>query len=445
MAGVESTFGAWITGAVLLCFPLLSNAQSNGDFASPEPLIADEESANPPELELAPQAEPEGLSGDSSVVREGELQLRPPSGFVLDAETLRNYAESDDGLSGPAPWRLSEDELRQDGWQFEEGSFRRGKPLAGLAAIAFGIPIHGVGHLLVSDTDSMFKLLMSEIAALGVAGIGTLFRDASPKYSGLWSAGQTLQVTGLSMLAGGWIADIVGSFKGTTVPLPRNSLDLRGLSAEVHYTALFSDTVDVGSVAVAGLQWSSDGLQARGRFSYGPANDYWRGEVSAEFRIPFLSGGNTYVALWSEFGEELFRGAGWGRDFLLAGGGVSLDIGELLEHTRGLVWQLRVGAGAQVFFYESQGDRRFLRRNVRMFAPVDTLIAMNLNRGLNVAVGYRHRPDEVVGTLTRHGGVFYQRFTVLPIDRLGIHLQLEQGDWLRLWIGVRYYLTNPEL
>lgn len=441
MSGVESTIGAWIAGALLLFSPLLSNAQTMGESSESSSLSAADESAIPLGSESAPSVN----AHESSLEREGALQLRAPSGFVLDAETLRSYVDTDDGIAGPAPWRLSEDELRQDGWQFAEGSFRRGKPLAGLAAIAFGIPIHGVGHLLVSDTDSMFKLLMSEIAALGVAGVGTLFRDASTKYSGLWSAGQTLQVAGLSMLAGGWIADIVGSFKGTTVPLPRNSLDLRGLSAEIHYTALFSDTVDVGSVAVAGLQWSSDGLQARGRFSYGPANDYWRGEANAEFRIPFLSGGNTYVAVWTELGEELFRGAGWGRDFLLAGGGVSLDIGELLEHTRGLVWQLRVGAGAQAFFYESQGDRRFLRRNVRVFAPVDTLIAMNLNRGLNVAVGYRHRPDEVVGTLTRHGGVFYQRFTVLPIDRLGIHLQLEQGDWLRLWIGVRYYLTNPEL
>lgn len=423
-------------------------APASGSAAASQRFSEDEASEEPEEGSEGSASNAASDAASESVEGAPRAEDSPapsePVMWEVDWEALRSLS-SEEGGGQRQPWDLSDDELRAQGWSFTDQTFRRGSPLAGLAALTVGLPIHGVGHLIVQDTDSMFKLLMTEIAALGLAGVGTLMRDAAPQRSGVWSAGQTLQVAGLSVLAGGWIADIVGSFKGTTIPLPRNSLDLTGLAVDVHYTALFSDEVGVNSVAVLGLQWSGARFVFRPRFSMGPADGYWRGDLAAEFRIPFLSGGYSYVSLWSELGEELFQDQGWGRDLILGGVGVSLDIGELLEHTHGLVWQLRVGAGAQAFFYEAQGDRRFVRRNVRMFAPVDTLIAMNLNRGLNVAIGYRHRPDELVGTLTRQGGVFYQRFTVLPINRLGISLQLEQGEWLRLWIGVRYYLTNPTL
>ena len=363
--------------------------------------------------------------------------------LVLDRERLRALA-SEQTTPRREPWDLTDDELREDGWSFSEQNFRRGSPLAGFAALTLGVPVHGVGHLIVDDPESMFKLLMTEVAALGLAGVGTLFRDTSRDREGLWAAGQVLQVAGLSVFAGGWLADVIGSFKGTTVPLPRNAMDLGGLSADVHYTALFSDAVPLSSVAVVGLQWTGDRLVLRPRFSFGPADGYWRGDFSAEYRHPFLGGGHSWLSAWAEAGEEIFQEQGWGRDVVAAGVGVSVDFGDLLEHTRGFVWQLRVGVGAQAFYYAAEGNRRFIGRNVRTFAPVETQVSMNLNRGLNVALGYRHRPDELVGTLTRHGGVLYQRFTVLPIHRLGISLQLEQGNWLRLWIGVRYYLTNPK-
>lgn len=430
----------------------LSDGTTTADDRAP---VEDESSdASTDALHDATSSDPSSEGASSGVVpepsespserAESSSESRPTSALVLDRRRLQELS-ADAMARGREPWDLDDDELREEGWQFSNRSFRRGSPLAGFAALTVGIPLHGVGHLLVDDSDSMFKLLMSEIAALGVVGVGTLLRDAGDRRDGLWVAGQTLQVMGLSTFLGGWLADVVGSFKGTTVPLPRNSLELGGLAVDVYYTALFSDELSVNSVAVAGLQWTGSRMVLRPRFSFGPSDRYWRGDFSVEYRHPYRSGRYSYVLAWAEAGEELFQNEGWGRDVLAGGIGVSLDLGDLLEHTRGLVWQLRVGVGAQSFFYESERYRRFVGRNVRLFVPVETQVAMNLNRGLNVAIGYRHRPDELVGTLTRQGGVFFQRFTVLPINRLGISLQLEQGSYLRLWVGVRYYLTNPKL
>lgn len=343
------------------------------------------------------------------------------------------------------PWTLDDEQLRASGWEFREQSFRRGSPLAGFAALTAGIPFHGVGHLLVGDNDAMFRLLISEVVALGVTGIGTLMRNAAPHRNGVWATGAALQVSGLSAFAAGWLTDVVGSFKGTTVPLPANSIDFKGMAADLHYTVLFSDEVDVTSVGVVGFQWRSDRVFIRPEFSFGPGEQYYRGSLFAEYRHPLKLGENSYFSVWGEVGEEFVASNDWGREILLGGVGLSLDMGDVLEHTRGLVWKLRVGGGIQSFHYASQNHRLFLRRNIRAMLPVETSMAMNLNRGLNVEVGYRHRPDELVGSLSRFGGALYQQFTVLPINRLGISIRLEEGAYFRLWAGVRYFFVAPEL
>lgn len=343
------------------------------------------------------------------------------------------------------PWTLDDEQLRASGWEFRDQSFRRGSPLAGFTALTAGIPFHGVGHLMVGDSDAMFRLLISEVVALGTTGIGTLMRNAATRRNGVWATGAALQVTGLSVFAAGWLVDVVGSFKGTTVPLPTNTIDFKGLAADVHYTVLFSDEVDVSSVGVIGLQWGNERVFIRPEFSFGPADGYYRARMFVEYRHPLKLGDNTYMTVWAEAGEELVTSQGWGREILLGGIGLSVDMGDILEHTRGLVWKLRVGSGVQSFHYASQNHRLFLRRNIRVMLPVETSMAMNLNRGLNVEIGYRHRPDELVGALSRFGGALYQQFTVLPIDRLGISIRLEEGAYFRLWAGVRYFFKAPEL
>lgn len=376
----------------------------------------------------------QGPAEDAAPVQERDQLARP--GFVLEDFRIQMREE---------PWLLSDEQLRDAGWEFRDQSFRRGSPLAGLAALTIGIPFHGVGHLLVGDNDSMFRLLISEVLALGVAGVGTIMRDAAPHRNGVWASGSALQVAGLSAFAAGWLTDVVGSFKGTTVPLPRNSANLKGMAVDLHYTVLFSNEVEVTSVGVVGFQWLGERFSLRPVFAFGPGEGYYRGDLLGEYRHPFWRSSQSYFSVWGEIGEEIFGQSDWGREVALFGLGVSVDMGDLLEHTRGLVWKLRAGTGVQSFHYSSQQHRRFLPGNVRLLVPVETSIAMNLNRGLNVELGYRHRPDELAGTVARFGGTLYQQFTVLPINRLGIAMRLEQGAYLRLWVGVRYFITTPKL
>lgn len=393
--------------------------------------------------------DPHTLDGDASSEASQEIDW-PDDDASDDQDAIRpqSYARPEWGFERAQeeqPWTLDDEQLRASGWEFREQSFRRGSPLAGFAALTAGIPFHGVGHLLVGDNDAMFRLLISEVVALGVTGIGTLMRNAAPQRNGVWAAGAALQVSGLSVFAAGWLTDVVGSFKGTTVPLPANSIDFEGMAADLHYTMLFSDEVDITSVGVVGFQFRSNRFFIRPEFSFGPGDNYYRGSLFAEYRHPLKLGENSYFTVWGEAGEEFVASNDWGREILLGGVGLSLDMGDVLEHTRGLVWKLRVGAGIQSFHYASQNHRLFLRRNIRVMLPVETSMAMNLNRGLNVEVGYRHRPDELVGSLSRFGGALYQQLTVLPINRLGISIRLEEGAYFRLWAGVRYFFVAPEL
>lgn len=376
----------------------------------------------------------ESRAGDGTELEAPRLPERGP--FTLQDFQVQTREE---------PWLQTDEQLRAQGWEFSDHSFRRGSPLAGLAALTIGVPFHGVGHLLVGDNDSMFRLLISQVLALGVTGVGTIMRDAAPHRNGVWASGAALQVAGLSAFTAGWVTDVVGSFKGTTVPLPRNSAELQGMAVDLHYTVLFSNEVEVTSVGVVGFQWLGERFSLRPLFSFGPGEGYYRGDLHGEYRHPIWRGGHSHFSVWGELGEEVFGGSGWGREVALGGLGVSVDMGDIIEHTRGLVWKLKVGAGVQSFHYRAQRHRRFLPGNVRVMVPVETSIAMNLNRGLNVELGYRHRPDELAGTVARFGGTLYQQFTVLPINRLGIAMRLEQGAYLRLWVGLRYFITTPKL
>lgn len=426
-----TSVSAWADGADTL--PAQPDAVADGN-ASGDPNATDADATD------ADATSADAADADATGEEEPTSILAPGAG----ATRLRLFEDDRDTARG-APWLLSDEELRAQGWEYRDQNFRRGSPLAGLAALTVGLPFHGVGHLLVGDNDSMFRLLMSEIVALGVAGVGTLMRDVAPSRNGVWATGAAMQVAGLSLFGAGWIGDIVGSFKGTTVPLPRNSYELRGTAIDLHYTVLFSNEVDITSVGVLGAHVVGERFALRPVFSFGPGDGYYRGDIFAEYRQPLGPKDHSYFSVWADLGEEVFTRSGWGREVGAIGVGTSVDIGDLLEHTEGLIWQLRMGIGVQSFFYEAENNRRFSARNVRLFVPVETSVAMNLNRGLNVALGYRHRPDELVGGLARHGGMLFQRFTVLPINRLGISLQLEQGAYLRMWIGVRYYVTAPKL
>lgn len=412
---------------------VLAPSSSDAEEAEPTPDAAPAEVDESEDEERAPSAS-EMLRGGPDVREEQQDERRADE----DTSIFTERGEA-------PPWTLSDEELRATGWEFSEGTFRRGNPLAGAAALTLGLPLHGIGHLLVDDTDSMFKLILSEVAALGVIGLGTVIRGIGRSSVASTSVGTTFQVGGMSMLAAGWLADVVGSFKGTTVPLPRNALELPGTSVDLYYTLLFSSIADIGSVGVASGRFVGRRFAFFPEVQYGPNAQYLRYGARFELRNPVGEFRDTFWTVWGQFYEEQVGRDGWGRDVAALGLGLSYDIGGLIPHVAGLVWQLRLGVGAQTYFYETQGNRRFLGRNVRYFIPVETQIAMNINRGLNIALGYRHRPDELAGTLRRNGGVLTQRFTVLPIERLGIALHFEEGEFLRMWIGIRYYFTATEL
>ncbi len=399
---------------------------------------------------------------DTEAVREIDdaenVDATPSSGSDTDDNVHTDSGEPRYGLRMPStpgtrdpfymppteddPWTLQDDQLRASGWQFEDRQFRRGSAAAGLAAMTAGLPFHGVGHLIVGDNEAMFRLLVSEVLSLGVMGVGTLMRTGATRHNGLWAGGAMLQVAGASAFGAGWITDIVGSFKGTTVPLPANSSWMEGMAVDMHYTLLFSGEIDVSSVGVVGFQWRTKRFFIRPEFSFDFDGGYYRANLQGDYAIPLGFGQNTYALLWSELSEEIVSRSHWGREVLLGGVGLRLDVGDLFEHIRGLVWELRLGAGVEAFHHQAQNHRLFLRRNIRVMLPVQTSITMNLNRGVNVEVGYRHRPDDLVGTLTRYGGTLSQQLTVLPVRQLEIAIRLEEGAYFRLWVGLRYYLTN---
>ena len=348
--------------------------------------------------------------------------------------------------------------LERAGWQTSGLEFRPGNATWGLVALTGGFLVHGAGHQGVGEVATARRLLAGQAVAAGLMGVGLVLRAVSPGADGTQALGGAALAAGGGMYVAGWLADVVGTFKGTAVPLPDNALDLRGVALEVFYTSLFAQNLSLTSVGVARVRVELDRVSLVPEVQFGPSASYWRygTDVAARFALPpsrhelvsrrqggaLAALGRSHWGPWLQVHEDHHQADGWGQDVVAGGLELSFDLGRIDTNLHGLVWDLRVGVGGLWTFLEQEGNRRLRGRNGRAFIPVETAVSMNVSRGLNVALGYRHRPDHLAGGLWLDGGMFYQRFTIVPVERLGIEVTFEEGEFVRLWAGLRYYLST---
>ena len=56
-------------------------------------------------------------------------------------------------------------------------------------------------------------------------------------------------------------------------------------------------------------------------------------------------------------------------------------------------------------------------------------LGFNANQGVHIGMGYRHRRDELVGMTGRRAGMLWGRLGILPRNRVGVDLQIEQSNY----------------
>jgi len=316
-----------------------------------------------------------GAGTDLGATTEDSPRL-PPTRLALDAavaDARESSEPADDPPSSPPPERS-------------------GSLLATGLAIFPGILVPGLGQLALGERDAALRFLAADVAALSMLFAGLATQSASGG-SGELAPSFLLQVNaGISLLSTLWLADVLGSARGTAGwPEPSRRGD--SLALAVGYTGLFGSPLAVGHGAHAEL-------------------DLRVGRLTFEPSFAALSGGHldararATLALWRRSGSAnrfgLAAGAGWRRfaddGFSVAGAellaDLAVDLGLLSRTLRHAALVGRLGAGVDAFDWDGQS-----------FADGDALPRLVLEVGLEVPVTrrfdvelfYRLRKDELPG------------------------------------------------
>jgi hypothetical protein len=336
------------------------------------------------------------------------------------------------------PWDLGLAELRAQGWQVDAEDVQPGTFGARLVAFTGGVVVHGAGHLMLGDEVSAFRMLLGEAlgagAALGGRAIATNQSTGSP----LRPVGEGLAVVGTSLFVTTWLADVVGSVRGTGAPLPRNTRRLDGLEIEAWYTTRVAGSriTNIGVLSVpVHLRHATFGLEAQ----VDSTAEYRRLGGYAGGRLPMGHDGLTALELGAFAFDERLTSRGTGRTTVEPTLALALDLGAVWPHLTGMLW--RNSAAVRVDglrFAPDEGFSLFSGDRLIRF-PVGTELSMNVNRGVNLGIGYEQRDDLLVGALDA-GGVVRGRLSIVPRERVGIDVVLEQGAWVRAWLGVRWFV-----
>lgn len=347
-------------------------------------------------------------------------------------------------LAAPAaaqvdPRTLADDDLAGQGWEFRERPSTPGSVGAGVLALTAGSVVHGAGHMALADRRSWLHLLVGEVIGVVAFGTGTAV-DAATDGDGGEIAGAALQTAGASLFIATWIADVVGAFKGTGTKLATNTRELPGLNLEVFYSALVADGIDASNLATVSLPLVTRRLVVTPTVEADATLDYRHLSADVAWRQHFTWRPLTWFEVAAIGVEEYVDSAGFGRNEVGGRVGFSLDVGDVLPHVRGLVWRNHVGVASSWLYFDSDGRRRFVRDQQQLRVPWGFRLDMNVNRSVNMGVGYEGPDDRLVGSASSRFGRAIGRVAVVPRNRIGVELRLEQGAFTRLWAGLRWQL-----
>ncbi|TVQ95531.1 MAG: hypothetical protein EA398_17250 [Deltaproteobacteria bacterium] len=370
-----------------------------------------------------------GESGEERVDEEGRAPERMP---------LRRGGEVPPWERVDAP---SGEELRAAGWTFIDEDARPGTAVAGLTAGTAGLVVHGLGHWMIGDPDTALLLFLGQGVSIAVFATGIAMRRIAPRSTGLAGASDALAVGAGGLFAATWAGDVVGSFRGTGSPAAFPAFTPDGASLELAFSRLFAQGMHVrdhGVIAVP-LRWSRlrihPELHADTRF------DYRRAQLAIGWRIPLDRLSSLELRALGD--DEWQRASSAGRTRLGGESVMRLDAGTVVSHLTGLVWELRVGVMADALALESvQGGRRMTADLLRITVPSETALELAVNPVVHLSAGYRHRDDLLVGTWGDQLGVFWGRLGIVPRNRIGAEVLLEQGAFFRAQLGLRWVFAE---
>lgn len=368
--------------------------------------------------------------------------------LTAGAAPLQAAEGSGSGEAGPAspvapaqaeptkPWRLSDDELREEGWHFDAERGQAGTTAARLTALSAGVLVHGAGHFVMGEEATGWKLLIGEVASVAVGLGGLALVDANPSTSWLHPTGEAMAVAGTAGFGLTWLGDLLGTLRGTGAPLPENTSGSEGLSAEFWYatTVLQGDGT---AVLAAAVPLRLRHFVAAADFEAAPSASYQRLGLYTAARIPIGHLGFNESEVGVALTDERLTDAGSGRAAVEPRISLEADLGSIAPHFANILVRAHLGAEASQLRFDAADRFSLTREPIVWRLPIGGEVSANLARSVNVGLGYEQRDSEPVGA-NSYGGFFTGRVGIPLQRKVGLELKAERGAGVRLWLGLRW-------
>jgi hypothetical protein len=341
---------------------------------------------------------------------------------------------------------MTDEQLRKYNFEWEEETAVSGSVVAGLVAGIPGAFIHGLGHFYLKDNETAWNLLTTEGVGLALLGAGLLTFATADSSEVLEELGIGVGQLGLVLIGVSYVADVVGSSRGSSDPLPRPQISDKLLRPTLAYR--FVEPGDLPSLSL---------LEARLMVDLGVVSlePYFTQDVLLSYRqgglvmtLKPVQGRNTYnyLGLKAKFDSTDFTG-GATFDFLEGEDAVtqfdlslemSLDLGQLVEHIRNVVNVVSIGVG----FVGNGGERAALPgENSRAYFVLREAMVMNFSAFVGLEIFYLFDEGELVAPAGRGVGVVGSRIRLFPGGDLEIFVEGEMGAGVSFRTGLAW--TGP--
>lgn len=325
-----------------------------------------------------------------------------------------------------------------------------------LMALTVGTVVHGVGHFWVEERTTGIILLATELAAGLVWLAAQWIEDSTNGSGGSVAVAKLLNHLGMTLFVGSYLADIVGTFTGTT-PFSPDSTRVEGSTFGVAYRYTDSPLDNFRHHLVGRLNIDTGWVYLRPLIDLEASLDYRRVDLDLGFRVIRGADPHEHVAI-GLLGRRLEnRADGYALSGVQGYVAGKIDLGRFMRTLRYFYLAGRAGYGLDTYQFSAQ------RGSVpSLFAPSDfDDQQLTLATGIGFNTGQRTHmlvmwSIDTTSDVPADSLVFPPLSLVVPEeslvgvvdvslehryqDTVDIEVQATIGQGFAIWLGLGYSL-----
>lgn len=318
-----------------------------------------------------------------------------------------------------------------------------GSVAGGLLAVFPGVLVHGTGHWYVGDNSTAARLLIAELAGVVLIVTSELLGAATNDSGELGAPRRLLTYSGGLLFVGSWVADMVGSFKGSA-SFDDDSSRTEGNAFSLGYRFTEDPLTAFRHHLVARVGVDTGRFYLRPGIDLEAELDARRAEVDTGLRVFRGDNPQNHLALGGRFRRDEVRSYGfasWGAAGYV---GWKADLGLAIRSLKNLYVTSRIGGGVDWYQFADSADSVPAFFAASDFTDPYFLLDMGfeVNSGRRTHLGFFvvQDPTHDVAPVGPTFGLFEAALTHRYSDDIDIDVRLTAGDGWAMWLGLGYGL-----